>query len=84
MDEQILTNEEIKKLKFNKRILKRYHERMNTEPNYAEKMRAKANERYLRRKALAKNNGVEPKKPEKRGRKIKFITVAVVQKIETI
>jgi hypothetical protein len=83
MDEQILTKEEIKKQKHNARILKRYHERMETEPNYAEKLREKANERYLKRKALAKINGVE-KELKKRGRKVKFITVAVVHKIETI
>jgi hypothetical protein len=79
MDEQILTNEEIKKQKHNARILKRYHERMETEPNYAEKLREKAMARYLKKKALAILNGIEPKK---RGFQIKYKTVEVVQKLK--
>jgi hypothetical protein len=79
MDEQTLTKEEIKKQKHNARILKRYHERMETEPNYAEKLREKAMARYLKKKALAILNGIEPKK---RGFQIKYKTVEVVQKLK--
>jgi hypothetical protein len=81
IDEETLTNEEMKRQKHNRRILKRYHERMETEPNFAEKMREKARARNLKKKTLAILNGVEPKQ---RGFKIKYRTVEVVQKIEMI
>jgi hypothetical protein len=83
IDEEILTNEEMKRLKHNRRILKRYHERMETEPNFAEKMREKARARNLKKRTLAILNG-EVKEPKQRGFKIKYRTVEVVQKIEMI
>jgi hypothetical protein len=81
IDEETLTNEEMKRQKHNRRILKRYHERMETEPNFAEKMRKKAMERFLNKKALAILNG-EVKEPKKRGCQIKYKTVEVVQKLK--